>query len=454
MHIQSQRQNGTDNQLEALFRQYTKQKSPLVVNFRKMVPWLGSPDRWTHLIHPYPAKLLMHIPHFFLANSLLSRPGDTVLDPFAGAGTVLLEAISVNRFAIGADSNAMARLISQVKTHPLPPVGLSNALSKILTAIPDQTVGTAPDIINTRHWFYPHVINQLLRLRSAIQTSQQGHYRAFFDVCFSSCVRKVSLADPRLSVPVRLRENQYGDGHPLQEKTKTHIRRLRRVNVYRVFTHIAESNIIRMQSLFDMDTLAKASVVSSDARHLRHGFDNAGTRLPDDSVQLIVTSPPYVGAQKYVRAMSLSLGWLNLCASTSIRAEKNHSIGREEYRKEEYGDPTYTGIQAADRLLSTIRSVNPLRAHIAAQYLCEMREALTECTRVLKPEGYLVLVIGNNHICGHEFLTADYLETLLQRTGLSLRLRLIDDIKSRGLMTKRNKTAGMIAQECVLVFQK
>ena len=45
-----------------------------------------------------------------------------VLDPFAGAGTVLLEAISANRVAIGADSNAMARLISQVKTHPLPSV--------------------------------------------------------------------------------------------------------------------------------------------------------------------------------------------------------------------------------------------------------------------------------------------------------------------------------------------
>ncbi len=298
MHMQSQKQNNTDNQLRILFRQYTKRRSPLVVNFRKMVPWLGNPDRWTHLIHPYPAKLLMHIPHFFLANSLLSRPGDTVLDPFAGAGTVLLEAISANRFAIGADSNAMARLISQVKTHPLPPVGLNDALSKILTAIPCQTMGVAPNIINTKHWFYPHVINQLLRLRSAIQTSQQGHYRAFFDVCFSSCVRKVSLADPRLSVPVRLRENQYGEDHPLREKTKTHIHRLRRVNVYHVFTRIAESNIIRMQSLFDRATSAKASVVSSDARHLQYGFGSTGTQLPDESVQLIVTSPPYVGAQK------------------------------------------------------------------------------------------------------------------------------------------------------------
>ena len=452
--MQSQKRNNTDNQLRSLFRQYAKRRSPLEVNFRKMVPWLGHPDRWTHLIHPYPAKVLMHIPHFFLANSLLSRPGDTVLDPFAGAGTVLLEAISANRVAIGADSNAMARLISQVKTHPLPSVGLNKALSKILIAIPDQTIGAEPDIINIKHWFYRHVIDQLLRLRSAIQISQQGHYRSFFDVCFSSCVRKVSLAAPRLSVPVRLRENQYGKDHPLREKTKAHIHRLRRVNVYRVFTRIAESNIIRMQSLFDLATSATASVVSSDARHLQYEFGSTGTQLPDESVQLIITSPPYVGAQKYVRAMSLSLGWLNLCTAISLRTEKNNSIGREEYRKEEYSNPTHTDIQAADRLLTSIRSVNPLRAHIAAQYLCEMREALTECTRVLKPEGYLVLVIGNNHICGHEFLTVDYLETLLRRTGLSLRLRLIDDIKSRGLMTKRNKTAGMIAQECVLVFQK
>ena len=152
--MQSQKRNNTDNQLRSLFRQYTKRRSPLRSTLEKCA--MGKhPDRWTHLIHPYPAKVLMHIPHFFLANSLLSRPGDTVLDPFAGAGTVLLEAISANRVAIGADSNAMARLISQVKTHPLPSVSLSKALSEILTAIPDQTIGAEPDIINTKHWFYP-----------------------------------------------------------------------------------------------------------------------------------------------------------------------------------------------------------------------------------------------------------------------------------------------------------
>ena len=116
--------------------------------------------------------------------------------------------------------------------------------------------------------------------------------------------------------------------HPLREKTKAHINRLRRINVYRVFTRIAESNIIRMQSLFDLATSATASVVSSDARHLRYEFGSTGAQIPDESVQLIITSPPYVGAQKYVRAMSLSLGWLNLCNAISLRTEKNNSIGR------------------------------------------------------------------------------------------------------------------------------
>jgi hypothetical protein len=43
---------------------------------------------------------------------------------------------------------------------------------------------------------------------------------------------------------------------------------------------------------------------------------------------------------------------------------------------------------------------------------------------------------------------------IIEGNGLSLELELIDDIRSRGLMTKRNKTAGLITREHILVFQK
>jgi hypothetical protein len=101
-----------------------------------------------------------------------------------------------------------------------------------------------------------------------------------------------------------------------------------------------------------------------------------------------------------------------------------------------------------------VHKKNPLRAHIAATYLREMRVVFGEIARVLEPGGHLVLVAGNNRVCGERFPTAHYLANLAEEFGLRRRLVLIDDIQSRGLMTKRNKNADVITQEWVYLLEK
>jgi hypothetical protein len=83
-----------------------------------------------------------------------------------------------------------------------------------------------------------------------------------------------------------------------------------------------------------------------------------------------------------------------------------------------------------------------------------MREAFASIKVLLKPEGYLILVVGNSHVSGKEFKTVEYLKCIAEEGGFKTELVLIDDIKSRGLMTKRNKTAGLITREWVLVLKK
>jgi len=133
---------------------------------------------------------------------------------------------------------------------------------------------------------------------------------------------------------------------------------------------------------------------------------------------------------------------------------KTKTIGREEYKQDELFEKHNTGIRKADRLLNSIAKSNKLRAHIAGNYLVEMRDSFTEMDKVLKPNGYVVLISGNNHVCNKVFNTTDYLNELCQEQGWKLKLSLIDKIKSRGLMTKRNKTANIINSESVLLFKK
>ena len=199
----------------------------------------------THLIHPYPAKLLPHIARFFLSNNTLSKPGSVVADPFCGSGTVLLETLLNRRRPIGADANPLGRLISSVKLTPLRESQVQNAAATVFRIYTESTGEPAnrPDVVNLEYWFHPHVIRQLSRLRQAIAACRDREARRFLLVCLSVCVRKVSLADPRLSVPVRLRPDQYGTSHSLHEPTRKRLLRLRHINVLTVFRSIVEAKL-------------------------------------------------------------------------------------------------------------------------------------------------------------------------------------------------------------------
>ncbi len=447
----------TDSTLRKLLDEYGNTPLPITVNFRKLVSCLSSPERATHLIHSYPAKLLMHIPFFFLANHILSLPGDTVLDPFAGSGTVLLESLLSGRKALGSECNPLARLIAKVKTTSLDPSQLECFCSDLIENMSSIPLRSVPDVINIHHWFYPHVIEQLHCIFEHIRMISDYDHRDFFSVCFSQCVRRVSLADPRLSTPVRLK-SEYPIGHHMREKAKKHLSFLADVAVADVFNEIAAANIRRIISLKSSEShRPEVAVICSDARDLHyqyaHSPDN-GCPLPDTSVQLIITSPPYPGAQKYIRCSSLSLGWLGLCPSNGLSTLKSQTIGREECHKSECSHPIQTGMADADRILGEIWQMNPVRATIAGTYLIEMRTALSEMYRVLRPNGYVVLVAANNQVCKREFRTLSYLQSIAEQIGFSTILELIDHIRSRGLMTKRNHTASMITREGILVLKK
>ncbi len=418
--------------------------SSIEVDFLKLHPDKSGTERATHLLHPYPAKLIRNIPRFFFASDAVAPPGSLVLDPFCGSGTVLLEARLLGHSAIGADANPLARLIALAKLSPPSAEEarklMANAIECAHHAAPD-----IPEVVNLDYWFSEHVKGQLARLRSAlIEICGDVWKSPFMWACFSSCVRRVSLADPRLSVPVRInpeRADRYG---AKGEEVLQRLKRLETVDVLQVFWQVTLANIRRVERT-SIPAHTPPPAIFEDARELG---------LEDKTVDVVITSPPYAGAQKYVRASSLCLGWLGLSPGGRLRSIERKSIGREHLDAHEAAASFLTGYEAVDSRLEMIANKNPVRARIASTYIIEMAAALKESCRVLKPGGKMVLVVGPNLVSGYEFDTPGYLLTAAKALGMCPDLHLIDTIASRGLMTKRNKTAGTIAQESVFVLTK
>jgi DNA modification methylase len=442
-----------DKIIQGFIEHFSMNGRPIEVSFRNLLPEIKNIDRYTHLIHSYPAKLLVHIPYFFLNNTIFSKVDDYILDPFNGSGTVLLESLLAHRNAFGADANPLARLISEVKVTKLDTKLLEVELSNIKISYRKNKDVDIPDVINCDYWFPKRTQILLAKVLTTINEIENDSIRKFMMVSFSNCVKKVSYADQRVSVPVKLNPNRYKTNSQEKNKVNNRLKYLEEIDVTEKFCEIAKENINRFKEFETVDINGcNARIIAKDARKLSDGIDS-DTVLKNDSIQLVITSPPYAGAQKYIRASSLNLGWTELAKSNELLLLDKVIIGRENFRKSDLSI-SLTGIKPADILINKIRNINPVRASIVFNYLIEMKSALDEMTRVLKKGGYLILILGNNKVCNTEFNTQEYLTEYLISKGLILKFKLIDDIKSYGLMTKRNKTADIISREWILVFQK
>jgi hypothetical protein len=309
--------------LEELRREYSRYKVSLEVDFRTLVGWKKLGDQLTHQLHPYPAKLLPQIAAFFLQASVLTK-GRSVLDPFCGSGTVALEASISGLAPFVADANPLALLLTTVKTTPYAIDDLLHEAAGILSR--GKRYRTAPEvpIVNADIWYSDSTKRNLERLLRAIRDIEDTSVRSFFEVCFSVAARRLSYADPAISVPVRQRCKS-SLGGPTNARIAARLQWLENADEFEEFASVCLINIERvLHTNASNPNRVAATPVGTDARQLGPRPD-----APDTEYSLVLTSPPYGSAQKYVRASSLTLNWLGLASPSELSRLEAKSIGRE-----------------------------------------------------------------------------------------------------------------------------
>lgn len=435
-----------------LVERYKQQGAPVEVDFRELVNWVKIGDQLTHQIHPYPAKLLPNIAHFFSRVSSTST-SKIILDPFSGSGTVALEASLSGWQSYVSDSNPFALLLTKVKTSAYDVKQLYASLDGIQSrALVIREAPSVP-VVNEKIWYYEETKKKLEILLCAVSSVEDRDLRDFFYVCFSSVAKRLSLADPSISVPVRLKEKK-SFSEDRNKRIRSKLRWIKDTDPMDDFLRVCKSNIQRVDDTNNVALKRKAAVpVGEDARNLSDPFDN-GESLPSNSIPLIISSPPYGSAQKYIRASSISLNWLGMATPNKLASFESKSIGREHVPKFRLSSSDCVIPSEYECFCDEVGKVNPLRAKITYIYLVELKEALVEMARVLCPGGRAAIVIGNNTVCGRSLRNDVYVKQVMLQAGLEIEAILVDDIKSRGLMTKRNKTASVISRESVLVFTK
>lgn len=400
------------------------------VDFRALVGVLPA-DELSHGIFPYPARLLRHIPRFLLGcRQLIPTSSELVSDPFCGSGTVLLEALSWGHRAVGLDVNPLAVLVSRVKTEPLDPSALQRLQDNVLTEysiVRDVGDGDLPTVMDK--WYHPSTRMQLAALSHVIRRAEADtpEWR-LLALALAQTADRASVRDPRVPVPVRR-----GKLEPLK------------VPVEELFLTLLEAMSRRVARL-PRSYGGQCEVTLGDAREPQRS-SHAG------NPGLVLTSPPYGAAQKYVRSSSLGLNVLGLAPAGTAQLTRLQ-IGREYLNSQEVLPAlAQAGGAMTSAVLAQLALRAPKQAAIYAHYLMDMRRALCNAASLLPSGSHFVLIAGDNVVAGQPLGTHLLLDEVMRELGLSVVLRLRDRIKGRQLLTKRRNGAAM-TEEYVYVYTR
>jgi len=367
---------------------------------------------FTHDLHPYPAKFIPQIPAHLIAG--LSVRGDVVLDPFGGSGTTAVEAVRLGRRAVSLDANPLSSLIGRVKTgfmtrevhadleqlaaavegHVITPEASRSAWGMGLM---ERYRRYLPDIPNMEKWFCETAAGELALLRFLIEetTSELSRDAAL-------------LALSRIVVRVSNQESETRYVAVAKSITPTLVLRAYLQSLKTVGRRL-ETAAVELQ-------YADAKFITGDSRK------DLPDVLGENSVDLIVTSPPYPNATDYHLYHRFRLFWLGfdprelaqIEIGSHLRHQRNDS-GFDEYRE-------------------------------------DMALAVEGCAKVLQPGRYAVFVVGDALFKGKTFSTSEGICETARRGGLSV-IGVIDRPIHK---TKRSfaKPARRARAEQVVVLQK
>ena len=151
----------------------------------------------THSLHPYPAKFPPQLPNVIL--SKYGIKGQTVLDPFCGSGTTLVESRLLGFNAIGVDVNGLSTLLSKVKATPLSNEEIAT-IKDFISLVENENFQWSMNrpqievkqIEGLEHWFQHNVAEELTHLLNLISKINSENVRDFLKIVVSSIIVRVS----------------------------------------------------------------------------------------------------------------------------------------------------------------------------------------------------------------------------------------------------------------------
>jgi len=372
--------------------------------------------RWVPWIAGFSAPFVQDCFETFL-NDRRTKSTPCVLDPFAGVGTTLVQAL-LNRFdCIGFEINPYAALACKAKLNS------SKLDLRTLEACcreyqkvaggdrPPPAIRRPAEFATRIPFFSPSVEEQVLVFLDFVERLPHPEIADLFRVAFGSVMVSFSnyTYEPSLG-------SRPGAGKPLIAKADVHSTILRKLSEMVSDIRWIKERVDNLPSvggqIYNLDFLESQDV------------------LPPCTVDLVVTSPPYMNNYHYVRNTRPQLFWLSLVASPKeLRRLEEANLGKywQTVRGNaaldlKFDHPELSSMLA--RLHQTRTEKGPYGgpgwANYVAAYFNDCERFCGAMKRALARRSVAVVVLGNSIIQGHEIKTDLVLAEIARQHGFAL----------------------------------
>ncbi|OGC41111.1 hypothetical protein A2Y85_07055 [candidate division WOR-3 bacterium RBG_13_43_14] len=365
---------------------------------------------YTHGLHTYPAMFIPQVARRLLQT--YSKKGDVICDIFCGSGTTLVESRVTGRNAVGIDLNPLAILLAKAKTTPINPSILNKKYFQLIDKVEKFKTGNikTPFFFNIDFWFKKGVINKLAIIKNAITDTKRENIRNFFLVAFSETVRLSSNTRNGEFKLIRISE----------EKLRIH-----NPDVISIFKRKVESNIRAMNEFYK-------NVDNNTWTKIMHSDSSKENGIKDNSIDCIITSPPYGDSRTtvaYGQFSRLSAQWVDILENPDDASAIDKELLGGKSNKEASNN---LASKYLTLILSEISKKDEKRAREVLSFFIDLEKCLRQAYRILKPNKYFCIVVGNRLVKQVRIPTDFIITELCENFGF-----LCEDIFVRKIPGKR-----------------